>query len=504
LTVFFVGLFTFALTYETISDAAVNAFARHEEYQRVHRLSDPALMWRPHTIRQTAVFFKDGYHSRSHEPSERSVLLASFKLQQLKSFSTRSSAQYGNESKITIIGQRSNPEARGGGPWIPYKLINWSFGQVRECPVTCHIFQTPAEFMTSHDVSGNPSAPPSALLAIEPSFRLSDDSQMPGTRTVPWTSTPIITQYVENLYQPGPSLVTDVAEAGESSVLLTEIAHQVALHTTWYSTYELDSHIPYLYLNAARAMRHWRSGLDLKILRKKLALVDRIPAVAVFVSNCNARIIPDRAAYLRLLGLQYPVHHFGKCNRPEVIGGIDARGTVDMHDAFTIALTRINDTERYAGGLEDYEPLRPGHENWESDKIWILNRYRYVSAIENSVGLDYVTEKVYDGLAAGAVPLYLGASNVWDFLPSSDSIISLRDFPSPTAVAEYLKWLDGDAEIKLGEENHDQLRLESKHHMWRIHPPSVHFQNLQQLSDFTGSASYPCRLCGCVAGNFGC
>jgi len=39
-------------------------------------------------------------------------------------------------------------------------------------------------------------------------------------------------------------------------------------------------------------------------------------------------------------------------------------------------------------------------------------RYKFCIAIENSLAMDYVTEKVYDALAAGCVPIYYGAPNI--------------------------------------------------------------------------------------------
>lgn len=53
-----------------------------------------------------------------------------------------------------------------------------------------------------------------------------------------------------------------------------------------------------------------------------------------------------------------------------------------------------------------------------------LNRYRYSVAIENSRLNSYVTEKFYDCIIAGCVPLYFGAPNIADYFPK-DSFIAL-------------------------------------------------------------------------------
>ena len=57
------------------------------------------------------------------------------------------------------------------------------------------------------------------------------------------------------------------------------------------------------------------------------------------------------------------------------------------------------------------------NKNWpqdipRSDTIRLLERSKVYMVAENSIDNDYVSEKVYDGLVAGAVPIYLGAPNV--------------------------------------------------------------------------------------------
>lgn len=70
-----------------------------------------------------------------------------------------------------------------------------------------------------------------------------------------------------------------------------------------------------------------------------------------------------------------------------------------------------------------------------SDKLAILRRYRVYLAAENSIEQDYVSEKVYDGLIAGAVPVYLGAPNIDKFVPQN-SVITIRQNFTSKDVAE--------------------------------------------------------------------
>ncbi len=71
---------------------------------------------------------------------------------------------------------------------------------------------------------------------------------------------------------------------------------------------------------------------------------------------------------------------------------------------------------------------------------------------------DYVTEKVYHALRAGAVPVYLGAPNIAEHLPTPGCIINAAHFSSgqelgahllavaanATLLATYRSWTRGD------------------------------------------------------------
>lgn len=72
-----------------------------------------------------------------------------------------------------------------------------------------------------------------------------------------------------------------------------------------------------------------------------------------------------------------------------------------------------------------------------------MSHYKFVLAIENTVTESYVTEKLYYALDAGAVPIYFGAPNVWDFVPPN-SIIDGSKFSSMEELASYVKAVADD------------------------------------------------------------
>lgn len=58
-----------------------------------------------------------------------------------------------------------------------------------------------------------------------------------------------------------------------------------------------------------------------------------------------------------------------------------------------------------------------GFKFWQ-DKVRLLQNYTFTLVLENSNVYDYVTEKLFQALLAGSIPVYLGAPNVQHFLPS--------------------------------------------------------------------------------------
>eukprot|EP00775_Hariotina_reticulata_P003898 gene3898-4152_t len=64
--------------------------------------------------------------------------------------------------------------------------------------------------------------------------------------------------------------------------------------------------------------------------------------------------------------------------------------------------------------------------------------------MENSIEMDYVSEKVYHALESGCVPIYYGAPNVEDFLPDPASVVNYAHFHSPGALMAELERLAGD------------------------------------------------------------
>ncbi len=99
-------------------------------------------------------------------------------------------------------------------------------------------------------------------------------------------------------------------------------------------------------------------------------------------------------------------------------------------------------------------------------KLQVLSGYKFNLAFENSIEEDYVTEKFFDPLEAGCVPVYLGAPNIDDYAPGDHCYIHVADFNGPKQLAEYLLDLNEDEEAY------------NAYHAWRRRPPRTAYRRL--------------------------
>lgn len=111
----------------------------------------------------------------------------------------------------------------------------------------------------------------------------------------------------------------------------------------------------------------------------------------------------------------------------------------------------LNNSKRqeYLSELMKYLPI-DSYGNWRKNKqlpedngyrskMELLKNYRFTIAFENAVGKDYVTEKFYEPLLSGSVPIYLGAPNINDFSPSPSAFINVCDYPDPKDLADVIQ-----------------------------------------------------------------
>jgi hypothetical protein len=118
------------------------------------------------------------------------------------------------------------------------------------------------------------------------------------------------------------------------------------------------------------------------------------------------------------------------------------------------------------------------HGNKYAQKAVIMRRYKFYLAFENSNEPDYVSEKIYNALAEGVVPVYMGAPNIAEYTPAN-SYINVADFETPAALAAYLKHLLATPSA------YDAYLA------WKRAPPAPHMIELERNS----KTYHFCRIC---------
>ena len=72
------------------------------------------------------------------------------------------------------------------------------------------------------------------------------------------------------------------------------------------------------------------------------------------------------------------------------------------------------------------------------NKAEILSRYKFAICFENMVLPGWITEKLFDCLFSGTVPVYLGAPEIADVVPS-DCFVDMRKFDDYPSLAAHLR-----------------------------------------------------------------
>lgn len=193
----------------------------------------------------------------------------------------------------------------------------------------------------------------------------------------------------------------------------------------WKMTYRLDSDF---------VAGYWSSNETLYLLPPH----NKTSSVPVVYVASNCRPLNRRDDYVEELMKHIAVDSYGRCLHNKDMNGTGTRGKLDT-----------------------------------------IGRYKFYLAFENNNAMDYVTEKFFQALIVGTVPVYMGAPNIEDFSPSSHSVIRVNDFKSPADLATYLKFLD------------EHPPLYNEYLAWKKDGLSEKFKKLLKLNAIDAR----CRLC---------
>jgi hypothetical protein len=117
-----------------------------------------------------------------------------------------------------------------------------------------------------------------------------------------------------------------------------------------------------------------------------------------------------------------------------------------------------------------------------------MRKYKICVAFENSLAAGYVSEKVWDGLAAGCLPIYYGSPDIAEHLPVPNAVIDYRALgESPERLV---------AEIRRLQSNETAY---NETMAWRFMPLTSLGSGYQKLVALGKLEHSQCRLCKLVA-----
>uniref|UniRef100_A0A1I8QBQ6 Fucosyltransferase n=1 Tax=Stomoxys calcitrans TaxID=35570 RepID=A0A1I8QBQ6_STOCA len=132
---------------------------------------------------------------------------------------------------------------------------------------------------------------------------------------------------------------------------------------------------------------------------------------------------------------------------------------------------------------------------YSPELLKFMARYKFIMSYENGVCEDYITEKFWRPLIAGAIPIYFGSPSIKDWSPNEKSFINVRDFKSPESLAIYLKELD----------SHDKAYNSYLNHKYNMLQPISNKRLLDELNSrkaamYNGDIfqSFECAVCSYV------
>ena len=100
------------------------------------------------------------------------------------------------------------------------------------------------------------------------------------------------------------------------------------------------------------------------------------------------------------------------------------------------------------------------HPSWKGEvlrKREVISKYRFCYCYENTMDIPgYITEKMFDVMMAGTVPIYLGHSDVSRFIPAT-CFINRDDFGSESELYQYISSMDETQYLEYVQAIHDFL-----------------------------------------------
>ena len=172
--------------------------------------------------------------------------------------------------------------------------------------------------------------------------------------------------------------------------------------------------------------------------------------------ECDYAILPIDLNDSRVLHI--PIFAFDRSPQPLIRGGEDWAAIQKMKTRFCAALSSyanntVKERTQFFHSLNRRQRIdSPGRGmnntgfSGIGDKLAFYQSYRFVLAFENKERIGWTTEKMYDPLAAYAIPIFWGDRNASKYF-NPDSFINAHDFRDHEELADYVCHVDSNPNL---------------------------------------------------------
>lgn len=191
----------------------------------------------------------------------------------------------------------------------------------------------------------------------------------------------------------------------------------------------------------------WHDGLVDGVRYFKLDLANPLPDRVL-------RRELDRPHFMALIAGNKKAHHPDELysSRIRLIEWYERQAPGDLHvygagwNNYTFGGPAVFRAFNMIGPVRRRVP-HPTYAAWKGlvdTKLDTFADYRFAFCIENTDNVPgYITEKLFDGMIAGCVPIYRGAPNITDHVPA-ECFVDMRRFASPAELHEFLTGMDDE------------------------------------------------------------
>lgn len=186
-----------------------------------------------------------------------------------------------------------------------------------------------------------------------------------------------------------------------------------------------------LFYHEPEAYKHlYQSSIaDELVSLHKMVVISQIDNVNKLIKSESGFDISDRITHLRTIPHVH-FHHMATAeeldsinpNRQKLICSVvsgfnGVPGYADRRqflEGFSKSIPQFDIYGRYSKAIHSL----PAYRGYAASKYRTLSQYRYNLAIENSIEDWYISEKIFDALLCGCMPIYSGSEKIFDLLPN--------------------------------------------------------------------------------------